>query len=153
MLIYFSELKLILIDKEKIVSIAKENIKTLKTKKKLAFDNYKFFPGPAYGSLGYHGIEIIEFKNFIDYFKREMQDCLISSYSKLPKELILLMEKSPEIFRQKITLTNSGENKYFNIPVLKSIPPQKFLNSYLKLKNKDKSKPIEQIEMILTQLY
>jgi hypothetical protein len=139
MLIYLAEFKMIPVGKEKIVSIAKENIKSLKTKHKLLFDNSEFFPGPAYGSLGYHGMDILEFKDFIDYFKKELKDSLINSYSKLPKELLSLMEKSPETFRQKINLTNSSENKYFNIPVLKDISAQKFLTSYLKLSNRNKS--------------
>lgn len=139
MFLYYSHLDLIPIDKAKVISIAKHNIADLKAKNKLSLEPHEGFPGEAYGSLGYHGRDMLEFKNFIEYFKKELQSSSVSNYPQIASELLLLMRDSPEIFKQKITLNNTSESRYFDTPILKYIKPKEFLKIFLALENKKKN--------------
>jgi KAP-like P-loop domain-containing protein len=136
MFLYYSEIKLIQLKKGTIISIAKRNAANLKSNGKLSVNDERI---PAYGSLGFHGRDIQEFKDFKDYLKKEAQESIIFNHPKLAKELFSLMKNSPQEFRQKITLNNTLESKYYNIPIFKHIPVKQFLKAFLELGNKERT--------------
>ncbi|OQP67632.1 P-loop NTPase fold protein [Niastella populi] len=138
MLVYYSEINLIPIAKSQIISLAKKNVTNLRTQGKLSFNYNDGFSVDAYGSLGYHGRDIQQFKDFIVYLKKEAQKYIISNYPNEASTLLTEMKNSPLKFAQKLTLSNTSENKYYNIPILKHFAVKDFVNAFLTLSNEHK---------------
>lgn len=138
MLISFSDSNLIAKKKEDILTIAKKNVENLRKAGNLKIKKHEEFPSHLSYGLAYQGLEIAEVKEFINYIKDQVNTAQFENYPKLAITLIETLTKSVDQFGENITLGNTKENLYYDIPILNFIPANKFVETFLKLSNKEK---------------
>lgn len=123
--------------KDEILKIAIKNLDTVQDKIFKIENKEEHFSDGSYG-YAYQGNEILEFKNFKEVRNSILQGVRSQILSKEIKGLLEEMEKTPEEFVKKVTFISSGENLYYNSPILKELQVNDFIQSYLKLKTWDK---------------
>ncbi|MCA6438035.1 MAG: hypothetical protein IM592_16255 [Bacteroidetes bacterium] len=133
-----SERKIILNKKNTIIEIAKRNVVNLKSKGLLLIGENEEFPGFASYGLGYTARETTEFKDFAQFIIDKANQAKDQHYAKKASELLRTFESSIYNFIENITLSNSPNNLYYNIPILKFIKPREFVKAYLQHTNRDK---------------
>lgn len=138
MLFLFSEINLIDHKKEDISIVAKQNVENLKKTGNLKIQKHEEFSSISSHGLGYHGLEIAEVKEFMNYIKEQINVAQFEDYPKIASDLIEILTKSAYQFGEKITLGNSKENLYYDIPILNSIDINKFVEIFFRLSNKEK---------------
>jgi hypothetical protein len=87
----------------------------------------------SWGGLGFLGLELQEFKEFLDYVKHKKDEAKIDSMPDAGKELIEIMKSDTDKFYRMITLSNSSDQIYFEIPIFMHITPEDFVNAFLSL--------------------
>lgn len=135
----YSEQGFIKLNKEKIIETAKKGLKCLMRNgllNHIQIDNYRF--GEAYAGLGFHGLELQENKSFIKKVKEQVTNAQLVDHPNLAKALLRDLSTDTEKFRQQISYKGSSHVKQFDTPILSFVKPQHFVNSYLKLRNKEK---------------
>ena len=132
-----SEVGLYPVKKDQIFNSAKLYVDILKSNSTLeALNLHPDFVG--YGGLGFHGIELTEFKKFCDYVRTAQLEV---QQHNLPNEAIELMEimnTDPFKFAQMIFLSTSVHQSYYDKPILNYINSNDFLESFIKLKPQDR---------------
>ena len=84
----------------------------------------------AHYSLSYFGREEKEFNELCEHFNEKRQ--YLTENKLLPeqaKELLQIMVEDARKFEQILVLSNSDEQKYYNIPILCYLAPEDFVNS------------------------
>lgn len=133
-----SEKGLINYKKRAILSQSKKNIDTLKMNGHLYREKNEEFPALQSFGLQVQGENIKEFKEIQDYAYKETNSVLIDNYPEKGKDLLDTMAKSMTKFGRLVTLTNSINNIYADIPILKYIPVNNFLRVLMDTDNKGK---------------
>lgn len=136
--ISFCNINLIDKKKEDIIEIGKKNFDKLKAEKKLKLLKYEEFPSDASHGLGYMGLKDSDFLEFLRYATTLVNSSQEEDYPMLASGLLKKLKDSPEEFEEAITLSNSRNNLYYNVPILKHIPVDKFVEVFLQLPNKQK---------------
>ncbi len=124
--------------KNDIIDIAKLNILAIKEKGKLKNIKDEEFPGYSSHGLGYQCVATNEIKELINYIQDQISRSQFDDYPKLAEELLNILSESIEKFKDKIILSNSHENLYYEVPILKFISPEDFVQVILKLPNREK---------------
>lgn len=137
-LLKLSNESLIKEDKKSIIKDAKKNINNLKLAGKFKIDLHEEFPSNRSHGLQYSWLELEEMNEFLSYVEKEVTKSKIAEYPKIADNLLALMATSIDSFWEKIILSNSSKNEYYNTPILHYIDPQKFKSIYLNLNNIDK---------------
>lgn len=140
MLTLFSEKNLIPQTKKEIIDIGKLCLNTLNSNSKLVIDKHQEFPSDNSHSLGYHGLDIKEFKKFLDFTRELAINSKINDLPKKANELCAIMKSSYSDFEEQLLLTNSKNNPYYDTPILKHIKINDFVSTFLALPNKDKNR-------------
>lgn len=138
MFISFSEINLIPHKKKDIIEIAKKNVEALKKSGDLKISKHEEFPSESSHGLGYQGLKIQETIDFVKYVSEQVNKSQYEDYPTLAKQLLETLESSVELFREYVTLSNSRNNIYYDVPILNYIAAKKFSETVLKLSNKDK---------------
>lgn len=146
--IYFSLINNKLISRkiDKILEYASQNILALKSKGKLEF---KIGEGELkYVSHGmkFQSLDQEKFIEFIEFILNQAKEAEQLNFPKKVEKLIEDLEESVENFGEQISFHNSSKSIYADIPILKNIPPAKFINLILSLTNKDKIKLSEYLQ-------
>ncbi|MDH2497933.1 P-loop NTPase fold protein [Acinetobacter baumannii] len=90
-------------------------------------DQYiKFTDKTNWGGYSFLGYDLVSVKNFINEFVSKIEEEKNSRIKEEAKDLMELLKKDHILFLHKICLTNSSENVYYNVPILKEIPPEDF---------------------------
>jgi hypothetical protein len=79
------------------------------------------------GGLGYYQKESPEFSTVASYLSEKRDQALVDSYPELARGLLREMVSQPDLFYRRLNLTNSADNTYFNVPILKYLPPSEFV--------------------------
>jgi len=136
--ISFCNINLIAKKKDTIIEIGKKNFDKLKTEKKLKRLKYEEFPSDASHGLGYTSLRDTDFLEFLSFATTLVNSSQEEDYPTLASDLLKKLIDSPEDFEEAITLSNSRNNLYYNVPILKYIRVDKFIEVYLQLPNKQK---------------
>lgn len=133
-------LNLVPYKKREIIRLGKESFEKLKMEKKLRLEKYEEFPSDSSHGLGYMNRENQIFKDFLTYATNIVNSSQEEDYPSLAIDLLNKLEKSTAEFEEAIVLGNSKNNLYYNVPILKYIPVNDFIDVFLKLDNKEKKK-------------
>jgi hypothetical protein len=85
------------------------------------------------GGLGVHERDSAEFKTIIDHYDRTGADIVQASLPAKGHELLDLMKTDVLEYFRALCLNNASSSPYYEIPILASIPPDKFVDQVIKL--------------------
>lgn len=131
---------------EKILEIGKSNIDELKAKDKLKIKKHEEYPSESSHGLGYQNLREADFMTFWNYAKEEAKKARIKDLPSEATNLLNILNSSMNDFHEKLILTNSRNNLYYDIPILKYISIEDFIDAFLKLSSVDKQLFGETIE-------
>ncbi|MEG2884334.1 MAG: hypothetical protein RR884_07080, partial [Acinetobacter sp.] len=121
MLIYFKKNKLIYFAVDKLLPIAKAHwINLFEVNERMRKINDFSFTEYS-GSYGFYAKGIEQFDKFIREIMESYEDKYQEKNIERVQELLKLMETNGWLFSQRISLTNSEENFYYDFPILKEI--------------------------------
>jgi hypothetical protein len=121
MLIYFKENKLIFFEVDKLLPTVKAHwINIFEVNEKMKKINDFSFTEYS-GSYGFYARGIEKFDKFIREIMESYEDKYKAKNIDRVQELLKLMETDGRLFAQRISLTNSEENFYYDFPILKEI--------------------------------
>ncbi|MEG1696295.1 MAG: P-loop NTPase fold protein, partial [Acinetobacter sp.] len=126
MLIYFKKNKLIYFAVDKLLPIAKAHwINLFEVNERMRKINDFSFTEYS-GSYGFYAKGIEQFDKFIREIMESYEDKYKEKNIERVQELLNLMETNGWLFSQRISLTNSEENFYYDFPILKEINSKDF---------------------------
>jgi hypothetical protein len=137
----FSNLGLINETKEVIIENAKAYIDYLKSNNLLSQSNSNPFPAfedDTWGGLGFAGNELSEFKELNEYIAKKTEEIKTESMPDAGKSLLKTMVSDTSKFYTQLVHTNSEDNLYYEIPILKYIDPESFVTELEKLSPENK---------------
>ena len=126
MLIYFKKNKLIYFAVDKLLPIAKAHwVNLFEVNERMRKINDFSFTEYS-GSYGFYAKGIEQFDKFIREIMESYEDKYKEKNIERVQELLNLMETNGWLFSQRISLTNSEENFYYDFPILKEINSKDF---------------------------
>ncbi|MGD1873485.1 MAG: P-loop NTPase fold protein [Mastigocoleus sp.] len=143
LLLIFSDAGLYSKSKKEILEESKLYIDYLKDNKTISIpDNQytsdEYILGGSYNGLGYQGKEFQEFKEFCSYIKDFQELAKVESMPGNAQDLLTIMQNDTLNFYGMICISNSPEQIYYDIPILKYIEPSVFVEKLLEMKFDDK---------------
>lgn len=87
----------------------------------------------SYGGLGIRGARTAEYRELLDYLNEKRRAAEVDRRPAIAEELLLNMRDDPSLFLRRICLTNHEDNQFYNIPVLASLDPGRFVAFFLAL--------------------
>ncbi|MGS0707462.1 P-loop NTPase fold protein [Acinetobacter sp. ANC 3781] len=123
MLIYFKNNNLIYFSVEDLLPIAKKHLKSLFNINERMREIKDFSFTEHSGSYGFYAKGILEFDKFIKEVMASYEEKYSEQDIERVKNLLDLMDTDGWLFAQRIILTNSEENYYYDYPILKEIDP------------------------------
>lgn len=87
----------------------------------------------GYGGLGIHEAESVEYRQLRDHLNDKRRATEADRRPVIAEELLVNMRDDPSLFLRRVCLTNHGDNKFYNIPVLASLDPARFTAVFLGL--------------------
>jgi|GEM_PF-994459 len=122
-----------------ILQSGKANVDRLGTEGKLVVHIHDDISLGAFAGKGFRAKDIPEFIEYYDYLKAEAAQNAVRALANEANTLLHDLEVNPLSFTNQIIIGNSREvNKYYDKPILASIPVSDFVQKYLNLKNADK---------------
>ena len=92
----------------------------------------------AYAGLGFQGKQFKEFKELCSYIGKVQESAKIESMPDTAEDLVNIMQNDVWKFYKMICISNSPEQIYYDIPILKYIQPSVFVEKLLEMEFKDK---------------
>ncbi|WP_262478995.1 NTPase [Acinetobacter schindleri] len=123
MLIYLKKNNLIFFSVEDLLPIAKKHWKSLFSINERMREIKDFSFTEHSGSYGFYAKGILEFDKFIKEVMASYEEKYSEQDIERVKNLLDLMDTDGWLFAQRISLTNSEENYYYDYPILKEIDP------------------------------
>jgi hypothetical protein len=80
----------------------------------------------AYDGLGFAEYETGDFKELAAYLREKQEAANLDLRPAQAEELLTEMKKDAGLFYRRLNLTNSEDNKYYDIPILSYIAPDRF---------------------------
>jgi len=87
----------------------------------------------AYGGLGFHEAESVEYRQLRDYLNEKRRATEADRRPAIAEELLVNMRDNPSLFLRRVCLTNHEDSKFYDIPVLASLDPARFVAVFLGL--------------------
>jgi hypothetical protein len=131
----YSESGLIAFNKEDILMMGKKNLDRLK--KTLITFKPGYFPGDTWFGMQYHGLGVKEFRTLLEYASTLVTEVFKEQLPANAERVLNSLKTSLSDFEELITPTRSGQNEYYDIPVLNFIPAKEFASTILKMHNVD----------------
>lgn len=135
--LWLSSAKLIRKNRHTIIKESKKYIDDLYKAGKLPplpRDNYADdFRLGAYGGLGIHENETPDFQEIMNYLRDKRATSRDDKYPEMAKKLLQIMREDQQLFFRKLNLTNSEENIYYDVPILKYVKADEFVNELTSL--------------------
>lgn len=91
----------------------------------------------AYGGLGIHEAQSAEYGQLRDYLGEKRRAAEVARRPAIAEELLENMRDDPSLFLRRVCLTNHEDNEFYDIPVLVSLDPAKFVTVFLGLSPRD----------------
>jgi len=134
MLVYFKEQSLICFPVENLIERALNRIKIIfpinEKMKRIEDSSFREHSG----QYGFYAKGIDKFDRFIDAVVSIYEEKYHQQNSEREKELLELMENNSALFYQRLTLTNSIENHYFDYAILKYLDVEGFAKKLCNIK-------------------
>lgn len=144
-LLMLSEHGILSNSKSEILSIAKTNLENMKSSGRLQKEfasDVDFLRGTGFAGLGFHQSEAAEFKEFSAQIEVLGREAVEASYPEKARELLGLMTTDTREFCRSLILINDHTGlRYFDIPILRYVPPEEFVKAIENL-------PPDQISLI-----
>ena len=104
-------------------------------------DKYKYgrIAKTSFNGLGYAGNNLKEFQTISDYLNEAINNSKMERLPEEGKELLKILLKDPYEFGQKIFISNTADQTYYEIPIFKFIKPEDFFKIFLELGHIGKS--------------
>lgn len=96
-------------------------------------ESFSDFPFDAYGGLGIHQADTPEYRELSDYLDEKRRTADVDRRPEIAEELLANMADDPSLFLRRVCLTNHDENEFYDVPVLASLDPQRFVDVLLAL--------------------
>jgi len=111
-------------------------------------DKYKYgrIAKTSFNGLGYAGNNLKEFQTISDYLNEAINNSKMERLPEEGKELLKILLKDPYEFGQKIFISNTADQTYYEIPIFKFIKPEDFFKIFLELGHIGKSVVIGALE-------
>ncbi len=135
LLMTLADMNFIKIKKKTILRYSVKSLKTLAKKLELHPDDS--FHDHHYGRA-YQGKELQEFIQLKTEYINIISKSKKSQHLEEAQNLLEVLKTSTEDFSERITLTNSRKNLYYNLPILTYIRESDFINVVDELSNKEK---------------
>ncbi len=134
--LYFNQNFVIPFDLDEVKIKAFKNIESIcKKMNRSELDKYiKFEDKDHWGGYSYLGYDLELIRSFIKEAIEKIKEFKNSMIEKEADELFQLLYTNSSLFLHRICLTNSEDNIYFNVPILKEIQPEEFSKTLLELK-------------------
>lgn len=87
----------------------------------------------GYGGLGIHEAGSAEYRQLRDYLNEKRRVAEVDRRPAIAEELLANMRDDPSLFLRRICLTNHEDNEFYDIPVLASLDPARFVKVFLEL--------------------
>lgn len=87
----------------------------------------------GYGGLGIYEAESVEYRQLRDYLNEKRRAAEADRRPAIAEELLANMRDDPSLFLRRVCLTNHEDNKFYDIPVLASLDPPRFVAVFLGL--------------------
>lgn len=87
----------------------------------------------SYAGLGYAATDHVEFKDFVRYLKEKVKEAKESSLPAKGVALLDIMKRDPKLFFRMVTISNSEDQVWHDVPILRHIAPADFVATILKL--------------------
>ena len=132
----FSDLGLISETKEVIIEKAKGYIDYMKSNQMLSqlkSNPLPEFEDDTWGGLGFAGKDLSEFKELNEYIVKKTEKIKTENMPDAGKSLLETMVSDTSKFYRQLVHTNSDDNLYYEIPILKYINPENFVTEFEKL--------------------
>jgi hypothetical protein len=85
----------------------------------------------GYGGLGIHEKETDELRELDRYLEEKRKQAAVDKYPDEARTLLEEMRNDPNLYYQRLCLTNSDKNLYYRIPILSVINPSDFVTALL----------------------
>lgn len=134
-IIYFNENFITPFDSDNVRIKGFKNIEFICSKMERAdLDDYiRSVNKTNWGGYSYLGYDLESIKSFIKESLEKIKEFKNSRIKEEAHELFQLLHTNSSLFLHRICLTNSKDNIYFNVPVLKEIQPEEFSKTLLEL--------------------
>ncbi len=87
----------------------------------------------GYGGLGIHQAESVEYRQLRDYLNEKRRAAEADRRPAIAEELLINLRDDPSFFLRRVCLTNHEDSKFYDIPVLASLDPARFVAVFLGL--------------------
>lgn len=141
----FSDIEVYKKDKESIIDEAKKYIDELKNSCKLNTEySSNRFPD-VYMSIKFNSNDDPGFKDFDNYIKQCQEEVRIQNMPNEAKKILDMMQNNMAMFQHTIFLNAAsyfdslGQKSYYDYPILKYLPPEDFIKTFLTLPYQDMS--------------
>lgn len=133
--IYFNQNFTTLFDSDNVKIKGFKNIDFIcSTMGRTDLDNYiRFDDKTNWGGYSYLGYDLDVVKSFIKEAIEKIKELKNSRIQEEARDLFQLLYTDSNLFLHRICLTNSAENIYFNVPILKEIQPEIFSKALVDL--------------------
>ncbi|MEG4397056.1 hypothetical protein QUB30_32290 [Microcoleus sp. BROC3] len=139
----FSDIKVYNKDKKSIIDEAKEYIDQLKNSGRLDTE-YRSNPfGDIYMSIEFNSKDDPGFKEFDNYIKQCQEEVRIQNIPNEAKKILDMMQNNIAMFQHTIffnagsNFDSLGQKSYYDYPILKYLPPEDFIKTFLILPYQD----------------
>jgi len=129
----FSKIGIYNKSKEKILDEAKEYVNWLRVNNKLPdihIDRYRW--NNSYKGYGFLGEDSEEFKGYCQYVDEQIDQARIENRPEIGKDLLKLMTSDVNAFAGNL-IQMGHECTYYDIPILSSIDPESFVDTFISL--------------------
>jgi hypothetical protein len=86
-----------------------------------------------WGGLGFFSKDTEEFKNMYQYFQEVMSMAEKSKMPEAAKLVLEIMKNDTDKFYRMVTLSNTEDQIYFEVPIFSHISPEEFVDAFLSL--------------------
>ena len=87
----------------------------------------------GYGGLGIHEAESADYRQLRDHLNERRRSAEVDRRPAIAEELLANMRDDASLFLRRVCLTNHEDNKFYDVPVLASLDPAKFVAVFLGL--------------------
>jgi hypothetical protein len=127
---------------DEITEQAKQNIERLRATGKLLLAKHEQFPSNQFAGFAYIGAADPHFLDFMHHYKKVVAEAQAVDFPEKGKVLLGYLKNDLPRFLTQLTLSNSVENIYYDVPIFKYIDPDLFVKQYTKLTNQQQSEVI-----------
>ncbi|MDI9237783.1 P-loop NTPase fold protein [Lysobacter sp. LF1] len=142
-LFWLSDLEIHKESRREILDTAKLQLDRLRAVGRLSLDQdvlRNISMGAGYGGLGFHDRGSLEYRELVAHWSNSAEAERIDQFPRRSEELLTLMNTDSGAFYRALVVTNDGDSRFYDTPLLKFIAPSSFVDQYLAIAPSDKQR-------------